>query len=84
MRPLISNRQYIHLGMPYNHFHAFFTSLLLLKIKLQDEALALSNVRKRLRLRCPTGFKMYQCCVRENYLSVNFPTQPFLQLSCLW
>ena len=26
---------------------------------------------------------MCQCCVRDNHVSVNFPTQPFLLLSCL-
>ena len=44
-----------------------------------DEALALSHVHKRLHLRCLTEF-----WVRDNYLSVNFPSQPFLLLSCFW
>ena len=35
-------------------------------------------------LRCLTGFWMCLCCVRDNYLSVKFPTQLFLLLSCLW
>ena len=26
---------------------------------------------------------MCQCCPRDNYLSVNFPTQPCLLFSCL-
>ena len=42
------------------------------------------NVRKRLHLRCLTGFWMCLCCVRNNYLSVNFLTQLFLLVSCLW
>ena len=44
----------------------------------------ISHVRKRLHLRCSTGFWMCLCCVRNNYLSVNFPTHPFLLLSFLW
>ena len=36
-----------------------------------------SPVRERLSLRCLTGFWMCLCCVCENYLSVDFPTQPF-------
>ena len=43
-----------------------------------------SNSRKRLHLRYLTGFWMCLCCVRDIYLSVNFPTQHFLLLSCLW
>ena len=39
---------------------------------------------KRLHLRCLTGFFMCLCCVRENYLSINFPAQSYLLLSCLW
>ena len=27
---------------------------------------------------------MCQCCVRDNYLFVNFSTPPFLLLSCFW
>ena len=38
---------------------------------------------KRLHLRCFTGFWMCLCCEYDNYLSVNFPTQPYLLL-CLW
>ena len=44
----------------------------------------ISNVRKRLHLRCLTGFWKCLCCVRDNYLYINFPTQPFLLPSCLW
>ena len=43
-----------------------------------------SNFRKSFLLRCLIGFWMCLCCVRDNYLSINFPTQPFLLLSCLW
>ena len=43
-----------------------------------------SHVRKRLHLKCLTVFWMCPCCVRDNYLSVNFSTQPFLLLSSLW
>ena len=42
------------------------------------------HVRKRLHLRCFTGSWMCLCCVRYNYLSVNFPTQSFLLPSSLW
>ena len=42
------------------------------------------HVCKRLHIRCFTGFWMCLCCVRDNYLSVNFPTQPFLLPSSLW
>ena len=41
------------------------------------------NVRKRLHLRCLTGFWMCLCCVRDDYLSLNFLTQLFLLSSCL-
>ena len=36
----------------------------------------ISHVRIRLCLRCLTRFWMYMCCVRDNYLSVNFSIQP--------
>ena len=52
--------------------------------KIEIFAKMISNVCKRLHLRCLPGFWMCLCCVRDNYLSVNFPTQPFLLLSCLW
>ena len=42
------------------------------------------HVRKRLHLRCLTGFWICLCYVRDNYLSVSFPTQPFLLLSLWW
>ena len=35
---------------------------------------------KRLHLRCLNGYRMCHCCVRDNYLSVSFPTQPYLLL----
>ena len=41
------------------------------------------SFHKRLHLRCFTGFWMCLCCEYDNYLSVNFPTQPYLLL-CLW
>ena len=44
----------------------------------------ISHVRKRLHLRCSTGFWMSLYWVRDNYLSANFPTQPFSLLSSLW
>ena len=79
------NRQYIHLEMPYNHFHAFFASSLLLVVALlYDKALVLRHVHKRPHLRCLTGFQMCQCCIRDNYLFVNFPAQCFVLLSCFW
>ena len=68
----ILKRQYIDLQILYNHFHAFFTSPLRLIVK---EALYLSWL---------TEFWICQCCVIDNYLSVNFPTQIFLLLCCLW
>ena len=41
-----------------------------------------SDVRKKLYLR--TRFWICLCCVSDNYLSVSFPTQPFLLLSSSW
>ena len=43
----------------------------------------INHFRKRLHLRCLTEFWMCLCCVSDNYLAVNFPTQPYLLLSCL-
>ena len=37
---------------------------------------------KRLHLRCLNGYRMCYCCVSDNYLSVSFPTQPYLLLFC--
>ena len=48
--------------------------------KMKLFAKIIINVCKRLHLRCLTGFWMCQCCVRDNYLSVNFLTQLFLLL----
>ena len=39
---------------------------------------------KRLHLRCLNGYRMCHCCVRDNYLSVSFPTQPSLLLFFQW
>ena len=53
--------------------------------KMEFLAKIFSHVRKRLRLRCFTGFWMCLYCVRDNYLTVNFPTQHFLlPSSLLW
>ena len=52
--------------------------------KLELLAKIFSHVRKRLQFWCLTGFWMCLCYVHDNYLSVNFPTQPILLLSSLW
>ena len=37
---------------------------------------------ERLHLRCLINLFMCLCCVRENDLSINFPTKSYLLLSC--
>ena len=42
----------------------------------------ISHFSKRLHLRCLANSFMCLCCVLENDLSINFPTQSYLLLSC--
>ena len=39
-----------------------------------------SHFHKRLPLTCLTGFCLWLCCVRDDNLSENFPTQPYMSL----
>ena len=38
------------------------------------------HFHKRLPLTCLTGFCLWLCCVRDDNLSENFPTQPYMSL----